>query len=276
MEARARYPHTTTFTVDLTPGFRKEGATFDRFGMLNMMKSGGTATMYCDDVLVDGKAQDFSKDPEWIGKGNRTTYEDREVVGAHDFGYSPETTIAGGGKGEVGGGLWRSGKFGYYADRVGPLNLEQRLEASGKVRLVTAGPDSDMLIGWFSSAANDKEPGDERNFIGVHVGGPTRIGHYFIPKLATATGEKGKVDAGPILTPGKNFEWSLVYDPSGNDGKGEMTVTLGTETVTLPLKPGQRKQGASLDRFGLFTSTAGGQMVKIYVDDLKYTAAAPK
>ena len=57
-----------------------------------------------------------------------------------------------------------------------------------------------------------------------------------------------------------------------NDGHGEMRVTLGKESVTLALKPGQKAQGANLDRFGLFTSTAGGQMVKIYLDDLKYTA----
>jgi hypothetical protein len=41
--------------------------------------------------------------------------------------------------------------------------------------------------------------------------------------------------------------------------------------VTLALKPGQKRQGATLDRFGLFTSQAGGQMVKIYLDDLQYS-----
>ena len=44
--------------------------------------------------------------------------------------------------------------------------------------------------------------------------------------------------------------------------------------MTLSLKPGQKAEGASFDRFGLFTSTAGGQMVKIYLDDLTYTARA--
>ena len=49
-----------------------------------------------------------------------------------------------------------------------------------------------------------------------------------------------------------------------------------TESVTLALKPGQKAHGANLDRFGLFNSTAGGQMVKIYLDDLTYSAAASK
>ncbi len=274
-EARSRFPDTTTFTVDLTLGFKKEGTTFDRFGVQNLMKGGGTATMFFDDLRYDGQTQDFSNDPGWVGVGNRVTFEDREQVGAHDFGFSAKTAFAGGTAGEVGGGLWRSGDYGYYADRVGPLTLEQRLEAHGKVRLVTAGPDSDMFLGWFNSASKDKSPAEEGHFVGVHVGGPTRVGHYFIPVFTTAKGTKGKVGQGPILVPGKVFDWSLVYDPAANGGNGEMRVTLGMESATLPLKPGQKKQGAHLDRFGLFTSTAGGQMVKIYLDDLKYTASGP-
>ena len=273
-EAQARFPNTTTFTVDLTPGFRKENATFDRFGMCNVMKSGGSAVMFFDDLQFNGEAQDFSKEPAWTATGNRASYEDREVTGAHDFGYSA-TNHAGGAKGEIGGGLWRSGDFGYYADRVGPLGLEQRLEARGTVKLVTAGPDSDMQFGWFNSAAKDKGAGDAENFIGIHVGGPTRIGHYFIPAFATAKGTKGKVEHGPILIPGKVLAWSLIYDPAANGGHGEMRVMLGAESVTLALKPGQKAQGATLDRFGMFTSTAGGQMVKIYLDALEYTAAKP-
>ena len=273
-EAQARFPNTQTFIIDLTPGHKQEGATFDRFGVLNMMKSGGAAIMYFDDVVIDGRAEDFSREPAWAAVGNRTTYEDHEVVGAHDFGFSAKTNHAGGKTaGEVGGGLWRSGDYGYFADRIITLSLEQRLEARGKVKLVTAGPDSDMHIGWFSSANKNKSPDEVGNFIGIHVGGPTRIGHYFIPQFATATGTKGKVDTGPVLTPGKIFEWSLVYDPTGGGGSGEVHVTLGTESVTLALKPGQKEQGATLDRFGLFTSQAGGQMVKIFLDDVSYTAA---
>ena len=169
--------------------------------------------------------------------------------------------------------MWRSGPYGYYADRVGPLDLKRRLEARGKVKLVVAGPDSDMFIGWFNSASKDISPHDAGDFIGIHVGGPTRIGHYFNPSFAMSNGTRGKVEKGPILTPGKVFDWSLVYDPVANYGHGEMRVTLGKESVTLPLKPGQKNMVAKFDRFGLFTSTIGGQMVKIYLDDLKYTAA---
>lgn len=273
-EERARFPTTQKFTVDLTPGFRQVGATFDRFGLMNAMKAGGSASIFFDDLQLNGKPLDFSKDPGWTAVGNRDTYEEKEQTGAHDFGFSPETNLAGGAaKGEIGGGLWRSGDLGSYADRIGPLNLEQRLEARGKVRMVTAGPDSDILLGWFNSV-HDKEAADNRNFVGIHVGGPTRVGHYFIPRFANGKGSAGKVEKGPLLTPGKNFDWSLVYDPTANGGLGEITATLGGESAILKLKPGQKAAGATFDRFGLFSSTIGGQMVKAYLDDLSYTAAA--
>jgi hypothetical protein len=271
-EATARFPNTTKFVVDLPPGLRQEGATFDRFGLSNMMKAGGIATIYFDDLEYNGEAQDFTHDPGWVGSGNRTTFEDREQVGAHNFGYSANSNIAGGAPGEVGGGLWRSGDFAYYADRVGPLDLQHKLEASGKVHLVTAGPDSDMLLGWFNSDSKKSKTGDERNFVGVHVDGPTRIGHYFNPSFASAKGSRGKVEKGPIVVPGKTYNWSLVYDPAANHGNGELKTTLGDQSVTLALKPGQKNEGARLNRFGFFTTTIGGQMVKIYFDDLEYSA----
>lgn len=272
-EAQARFPNTSTFTVDLPANYKADGTTFDRFGAINMMKSGGTVKIFFDDLRFDGQTEDFSRAPDWVGAGNRITFEDHEPTGAHNFGFSASTSHAGGAPGEIGGGLWRGGDFGYYADRVGPLSLAQRLEARGKVKLVAAGPDSDIMLGWFSSASKDRKSGEEHDFVGVHVGGPTRVGHYFIPVYATAKGAKGKVDQGPVLTPGKVFDWSLVYDPNAGGGNGQMQVTLGSQSVALPLKPGRKAEGALLDRFGLFTLTAGGQMVKIYLDDLEYTAA---
>lgn len=102
------------------------------------------------------------------------------------------------------------------------------------------------------------------------------MGHYFIPVFADASGTRLKVEQGPVLTPGNNFEWSLNYDRAANGGNGEIRVTLGEKSVTLALKPVQKTHGATLDRFGLLNSTAGGQMVKLYLDDLQYTASASK
>lgn len=272
-EERARFPTITTFTVDLPAGYPQRETKFDRFGLANMMKAGGTATIFFGDLRVDGQPLDLSHDPGWVGQGNRASYEDRELTGAHHFGFSEKTAFAGGSPGEVGGDFWRSGQHAYYADRVGPFTLDQRLEARGKVTMVTGGPDADMMFGWFSSAEKDTSPIQAGNFVGVAVGGPTRVGHLFAPSLTTAKGGRGKVESAPRLKPGKTYDWSLVYDPLANHGDGEIKVALGDESAALPLKPGLKAQGATLDRFGLFTSEIGGQMVRLYLDDLTYTSA---
>ncbi|HEY2159047.1 MAG TPA: hypothetical protein VGH33_25690 [Isosphaeraceae bacterium] len=271
-EARNRFPSTTTFAVDLPAGYRKQGTTFDHFGLMNMMKAGGRVAISFDDLSYDGRSQDFSADPKWDAARNRLTYKATDVGGAHDFGFS-NTSHAGGKAGEVGGTFWRSGKYGYYADKVGPLSLGDRLEASGRVVLQVGAPDADMYLGWFNGKEKEKEPTEVGHFLGVHVGGPTRVGHYFHPAFMTAKGTKGVTPTGPVLEPGKVYDWSLAYDPAAEGGLGAIRVTLGQETVTHVLKQGIKAQGAAFDRFGLFTSTIGGQVVKIYLDDLKYTAA---
>jgi hypothetical protein len=278
-EALRRFPHTTTFTVDLPPGFKKENATFDRFGIINMMKAGGAATIYFDDLQFNDQAQEFATDPanadpKWIGAGNRTTFEDKEPAGAHHFGFSPDTQHAGGQKpGEVGGILWRSKPFGYYADTVGPLDLNHPLEAHGKIHMLTAGPDSDLFLGFFNSdSAKENEQGDAANCLAIHIGGPTRVGHYFSPVCVTAHALRAKLEKAPLLAPGKTLDWSLSYDPAANHNNGQITVTLGKESATLPLKPNQKPDNATFNRFGLFTIPIGGQMIKIYLDDLTYTS----
>jgi hypothetical protein len=250
--------------VALPAGFKQTGATFDRFGLMNGTKPGGPMWVSFDDVSFDGQKFDFAKDPGWLSSASRETYEETEHVGAHDFGYSPTHFAGGASAGEVGGSLWRSGKFADYADKVGPLTANDKLEASGRVILKVGAPDSDILFGWFSSSAKDDSPDKTGDFIGVHVGGPTRVGHYFTPQGA---------QRGPVLVPGKAQPFSIAYDPNANNGNGAVTVKLGEETFTHTYK---QRQNTTLDRFGLCTITTGGQVVKIYFDDLTYTATAAK
>lgn len=272
-EARKRFPSTTTFSVDLPEGYRQQATTFDHFGLMNMMKPGGQLTIYFSDLVYLGRAQDFARDPAWDASGNRVSYQAKDVGGAHDFGFS-NTNHAGGQPGEIGGTFWRAGKYAYYADRVGPLTLEHRLEARGKVVLKVGAPDADMYLGWFSGANKDVPPVKAGHFLGVHVGGPTRVGHYFHPAFTTARGTHGQAQTGPVLQPGKVHAWSLVYDPAADGGKGAIQVTLDKDSVTLTLKQKIKAQGANFDRFGLFTSNIGGQIVRIFLDDLTYTERA--
>jgi hypothetical protein len=277
------------FTVALPKGYKEHGTTFDRFGLTNSMRPGNSLTIHFDDLQYHGKTEDFSQDAGWIGAGNHASYQNPEEGGAHDFGFSAQTSHAGGTAGEVGGMIWRSRAYGYYADRVGPLTLADRLQASGKVVLNVGPPDSGMYLGWFNSAEKENSPPQAGNFVGVKIGGPTRVGHYFLPAYATAKQTKIERSSGrqhparlsvqrsegPVLVPQEVFQWKVVYDPAGNGGKGAIEATLGNESVTLPLKDGDQAKGASFDRFGLFTSHLGGSFVRVYFDDLKYTAARP-
>ena len=280
-----------TFAVPLPKGYKDQGTAFDRFGLMNNMKPGNPLTVHFDDIQLDGKPEDFSQDPGWEAVGNHDKYDNREDGGAHDFGFNATSTFAGGKPGEVGGMLWRSGAFSYYADRVGPLSLNDRLEASGKIILTVGPPDSGMYFGYFNSADKENAPAQTGNFVGVKIGGPTRVGHYFVPVYATTkttpiervgkANRPAKVavekSTGPVMVPQKVMEWRLVYDPAGAAGKGTIEATLGGESVTLALKPGDKEKGAVLDRFGLFTAHLGGHYIKVYLDDLKYTAApAPR
>ena len=51
-----------TFSVDLPDGFKQDGATFDHFGLMNMMKPGGRLKIYFDDLRYLDRADDFSTD----------------------------------------------------------------------------------------------------------------------------------------------------------------------------------------------------------------------
>ena len=275
------------FTVNLPKGYKDHGTTFDRIGLATSMRPGNSMTVWFDDLEYAGKRHDLSRDPGWIGVGNHASYQRDQGGGVHDFGFSDKTSFAGGSApGELGGIVWRSGEYAYYGDRVGPLSLEDRLEASGTVVLTAGPPDSAMMFGWFNSAEKEYAPQQAGSFLGVKIGGPTRVGHYFVPAYAPAQSarvqpatnrqhplnvgvERGE---GPVLVPQKVFKWKLIYDPAAEDGRGAITATLGDQSATLPLKPGHKSKGATFDRFGIFSMNRGGSYVKVYFDDLTYTS----
>jgi hypothetical protein len=262
--------------LDLMPGHKAEGAAFDRFGLFNVQIPGGPMTVYFDDVRYDGQAADFAADPGWEGLRNRATFRDPEPEDSQNFGFSL-TDFAGGKPGEVGGTFWRTEPElphdGYYADRVGPLTLDDTLYARGKVAFTRGSSDSGMYLGWFNASARDEPP---QNFLGVIVEGPSRVGHYFRLRYGTAGGGAGDSQAGPVIRPdGEPHEWTLLYDPSANGGNGRIRATLDGAPVSLDLEPEHRAQGAAFDRFGLFTMRRGGHHMTIYFDDLTYTAAGP-
>src|SRR6516164_7673895 len=85
------------------------------------------------------KTESFDKDPGWEGHNNRVVPERVPTV-TQDFGYS-KSKFAGKAAGELGGKITRAAEPAYYADKIGPVTLDDKLSASGSfaVTKTTAG-----------------------------------------------------------------------------------------------------------------------------------------
>ncbi|WP_428937936.1 hypothetical protein [Fontivita pretiosa] len=285
---------TTVFNLD--PGHKLDGATFNRFGLLNVVKSyDGPGRLWVDNLSINGGAtQTFSSNPGYDSLRNRTTYTSTNVRPRFDFGYSPNTNFAGGaGTGEMGGHTFRGDsrpdfqglRMAYYGDRLQQtLDLTTPLKASGKVAFVRGVTDSTTLIGFFHSTGSVRDSTNDNptpeNFMGAAIEGPSAEGFFFYPAYGIdQEGQSPLVrgDNPPYIYPDStshNFE--IEYDPQGNGGGGRLTVSLDGQEVFMDLLPGHKAIGASFDRFGIITTHRDGNGQTIYFDDLMYTVAIPE
>ena len=267
--------------VRLDAGHQEDGATFNRFGILNVLKSAdGGGTLWLDDVDVNGALDRFDADPKWEARDARRVYTTANVRPRFDFGYSATRHAGGAGAGEMGGLVFRGDerfpdKMAYYGDRLRPLTLDRPLKASGRVALTRGVTDSSVLIGFFHSTeslriSQAQASGFPENFIGAAIEGPSREGFLFYPVYGTdRDGEGGNGSRDPrcprIYPDGASHAWTLDY------ADGTLTVTLDGRAVSLPLAAAHRKLGARFDRFGLVTTHIDGNGQQVYFDDLTYT-----
>jgi hypothetical protein len=275
-----------TFTIDgikyvlsLEPGHKADGATFDRFGIYNHQTTGKGMDLFFGDLMLDGKLIDLSSDPKWEGHDNDGVFPIRFKRPLNDFGFSATKNCGQKEPGEIGGVVWRDVQPAYYAHPVGPLSLDDPLEASGKIVMKSAASDSAATFGWFDSKSLLKEGKYQpANRLALMIEGPSRIGHYFRPEYATAKGERAIKADGPRIEPGvKIHTWSLRYDPKGANGAGRITYCLDDKQETFDLKPEHRKAGATFDHFGIFIREVGdGNYVELYLADLKFTTQSSK
>ncbi len=272
-----------TLVLPLDPGHKADGASFNRFGILNVMKSvdsGGA--LWLDDVTLNGRKEAFARDPGWEGRDNRKTYESRDVRPRFDFGFSATRHAGGAAAGELGGLVFRGDerypdRMAFYGDRLEPLTLEKPLRASGRVCLARGVTDSTVLLGFFHStgsmrASRAQVSGVPENFLGIAIEGPSREGFLFYPLYGTdREGEAAAADyrrAPPILPDATSHEWTLAYSP---EGAGRIAVSLDGKAVSLDLSSAHRAIGASFDRFGIVTTHIDGNGQRVYFDDLTYT-----
>ncbi len=272
-----------TLVVNLEAGHKADGATFDRFGLLNVMKhydQGGE--VWIDDVTVNGEMERFSTDPKWESFQNRRTYATSDIRPMFDFGYSKTHHAGGLAAGELGGRLYRGdgrypAKMAAYADRLEPLSLRAPLKASGIVCLRRAVSDSDTLLGFFHSvhsfeSGNSDAISTPPDFVGIGIGGPSVEGFYFAPRYRLHGSEGQVASQGPRIFPdGTPRRWSLDYTPETRDRPGRITVILADQAVTLELPQGQQRREIHLNRFGLITTHTDGNGQIVFFDDLEYT-----
>jgi hypothetical protein len=258
----------------------RDGAVFDRFGIVNQQTTGDGMELYFDDLEMNGERFAFDCDPAWEAKGNEVKFRDRVRRPFHDFGFS--ATANAGQNGEIGGVIWRDERPAYYGMPITPVTFEQPFSASGKIAFCGAGSDSAVYLGFFDSAAKrNKKLSDYQapttNLLAVFIEGPSRIGHYFRAGYRNSSGEGMFEDSGPTIQPdGRVHAWALRYTPNAGDEDGVIEVTFDGQTQRTRVRKDHKRAGASFDRFGFTNIQAGGHYVEIYVDDLTLTPAPVK
>jgi hypothetical protein len=269
----------------LDSGHKEDGATFNRFGVLNIPKSfdqGGE--VWLDDLTFNGETESFDTNPKWEAVGTRRTYKTQSVRPRFDFGFSPTNFAGGKSAGELGGEIFRGDRryperLAYYGDHVGPLGLDKPLRAAGKVSLRRGVSDSTTLLGFFNSkasmAVSDTQPtaGFPENFLGAAVEGPSREGFLFYPACHTTDGEVSYAygsDLPHILPDGEPHDWSLEYEPPSDDRSGRLRVTLDGEGGSVEIAELPQSE-VEFDRFGIITTWIDGNAQRVYFDDVTYT-----
>ena len=267
---------------NLQPGHKADGASFDRFGLLNVVKSvDGPGEIWLDSVVINGVPESLAGDPGWQGLRNRLKCESEEVRPRFDFGYSATAFCGGAIPGELGGRFFRGdcrypNTLAACGDRLDTLTAGKPLRASGKITLRRGVSDSTTLFGFYH-AENSLRVTDSQasalpvDFLGLAVEGPSGEGFYVYPACRMHDGAQssGYPENPPrILPDGVVHEWTLEYTP-GDPGK--ITVTLGEHRAEMPVPRQHHAAETRFNRFGLVTPWIDGNGQHIYLDDLEYT-----
>jgi hypothetical protein len=274
-----------TAICNLDVGHKQDGAKFNRFGLMTLMKQwDDPGEVWLDDITVNGQLETFSADPHWDARGNQRTYKSTNVRPRFDFGFSPTNFAGGRNPGELGGLVFRGDirypeRMAYYGDRLETLTLAKPLRASGTIALRRAVSDSTVLLGFFNSAESarvnpSQTDGFPKCFLGLAIEGPSRDGFFVYPAMRTQAGEHayGQGSERPrILPDGAVHRWKLDYRPATGDTKGAITVALDGNASQIEMPADDPAAPTQFDRFGLVTTWIDGNGQHVYFDDLSYT-----
>ena len=131
----------------------------DRFGVANQTMARGEGLEFRAAKPDRRRRPPAPVTPVWQGMGNRAAFRDCLTGQPNDFGWTGPADR------RLGGLIARTDEDrpdvrAFYADRVGRLNLQDRLYAAGTVRLSRANSDSATLLGWFRAGTTGQGSGD--------------------------------------------------------------------------------------------------------------------
>ncbi|MBI4607151.1 MAG: hypothetical protein HY721_34745, partial [Planctomycetes bacterium] len=231
----------------------------------------------CALALAEGpgrRTESFSKDPGWEGYRNRL-FPSPAPRTRQDFGHRATRHARGEKTGEAGGWIQRSTTPAWYARRIAPRTLSDKLAASGKLAVTSAEGASGALVGWFDHETSRgwRTPSSLAFRIDGNGGKYWVLFEYGTRSWrtgggATFEGRYQTTSTKPFLADGTSREWSLRYDPEGAGGQGEIVFAIDGADHKAVLEPGHKADGASFDRFGLFNQQISGSGLELYMDDL--------
>ena len=270
--------------------------------MLMTLAAAVTLLRGADTAKPGVKSESFDGDPGWEAFNNRIVPREYPTI-VQDFGYS-QTSHAGSAAGEIGGQIWRASVPAYYADKIGPKSLEDKLSASGTFALTRTTAGGGIFFGFFRAEQPgaggrpvsslgldlDCEAKGARLAVRLITGKNQSCGTFITPFIP------GKFRPVPIRNDGTRYAWNLDYDPQAADGHGQFTFTLrsaahqpgeleradlpesfkqeaprrfpSTTTFSVDLPDGYKQQATTFDHFGLMNGMKAGNRVTIYFGDL--------
>lgn len=218
----------------------------------------------------------FAADPQWEGFRNQLL-PDRLPVVKQEFGYRSTQLAAGTTNGEIGGQIQRSIAPAWYAKKITPLSLKEPFSVSGRFCVPRADAGSGIMIGWFHESSRGwRTP----NSIALRIDG--NGGKYWaFYEYGTETGKTGGAGAfegdryqttptRPFLANNQSHRFRLAYDPVAGNGQGAVLLTIDETNYPPVVFPKEhRREGMTLNRFGIWNVQVAGKSAELYLDDLR-------
>lgn len=209
------------------------------------------------------KTETFDRDPGWEGINNRSAQTIEPVTIRQDFGYSSRTVHAGGKPGqpgEIGGFITAAGEAAFYGRPIEVGSLNRPLNASGTMKIGRGA--THLLLGFF----NPKTVNEWRtpNTISIRLNGRGDNFFAYVEYCTSKWRAGGDTTPFPSVTDpatgrwnllgfpcDESLPWTLKYDPSGNNGLGVVTASIGTHTAVCNLDTTHKQDGATFTHFGI-------------------------